>query len=141
MMSFFRMMMTGSVFLKNLTDYLEQFEIRIHAYGLMDTHFHLLIESRKSNLSEYLRRVLTACAVWFNKRHHTRGHIFAGRFKSIVVERGYYLVAVSRYIHRNPVEASIVRNAEDYAWSSMRVYTGKSEMGFTKKRWLKLSII
>ena len=121
-------------FLKYLTDYLEQFEMRIHAYCLMDTHFHLLIESRKSNLSEYMRRVLTAYAVWFNKRHHTRGHIFAGRFKSIVVERGDYLVAVSRYIHRNPVEASIVKIAEDYAWSSMRIYTGKSEPGFVYSR-------
>ena len=59
-------------FLEYLTDYLEQFEMRIHAFFLMHTHFHLLIESRKSNLSEYMRRLLTAYTVWFNRRHQTR---------------------------------------------------------------------
>ena len=121
-------------FLEYLTGYLEQFEMRIYAYCLMHTHFHLLIESRKSNLSEYMRRLLTAYTVWFNRRHQTRGHLFAGRFKSIVVERGDYLVAVSRYIHRNPVDASLVKNAEDYPWSSMRVYAGKREPGFVYTR-------
>jgi REP element-mobilizing transposase RayT len=92
----------------------------------MDTHLHLLLESRKSNLSEFMRRLLTAYTVWFNKRHQIHGHLFAGRFKSLVVERGEYLVSVSRYIHRNPVEAGLVDNAEDYPWSSMRIYAGKA---------------
>ena len=121
-------------FLEYLTDYMEQFEMRIHAYCLMDTHFHLLIESRKSNLSEFMRRLLTAYTVWFHKKHRTHGHLFSGRFKSLVVERGEYLIEVSRYIHRNPVEASLVRNAEDYSWSSMQVYAGKEKPGFIYMR-------
>ena len=116
-------------FLEYLGDYAQQFSIRIHAYCLMDTHLHLLIETRKPNLSEFMRRLLTAYTVWFNRRHQTRGHLFAGRFKSIVVERGDYLVAVSRYIHLNPVEASLVKNAEDYPWSSMKFYSGKARSG------------
>ena len=117
-------------FLEYLGEYSEQFDIRIHVYCLMDTHFHLLIESRKTNLSEFMRRLLTAYTVWFHRKHQTHGHLFAGRFKSLVVERGDYLVAVSRYIHQNPVEASLVKNAEDYSWSSMRVYAGKESPGF-----------
>ena len=101
----------------------------------MNTHLHLLIESRKSNLSEFMRRLLTAYTVWFNRRHQTRGHLFAGRFKSLVVERGDYLVSVSRYIHRNPLEAGIVDDAGDYPWSSMRIYEGKalSKLIYTKE--------
>ena len=100
----------------------------------MDTHLHLLIESRKMNLSEFMHRLLTAYTVWFNKKHQTHGHLFAGRFKSLVVERGEYLVAVSRYIHRNPVEASLVKNSEDYPWSSMRIYAGRASPGFIHTR-------
>jgi len=121
-------------FLEYLTDYADQFDMRIHAYCLMNTHLHLLIESRKMNLSEFLRRLLTAYTVWFNKKHQMHGHLFAGRFKSLVVERGEYLVAVSRYIHRNPVEASLVKNAEDYPWSSMRIYAGREASGFIYTR-------
>jgi len=122
-------------FLEYLTQYIEPFEMRVHAYCLMDTHLHLMIESRKSNLSEFMRRLLTAYTVWFNRRHRTHGHVFAGRFKSLVVERGEYLVSVSRYIHRNPLEAGLVDNAEDYPWSSMRIYEGKasSKLIYTKE--------
>ena len=113
-------------FLEYLAQYIKPFEMRIHAYCLMDTHLHILLESRKPNLSEFMRRLLTAYTVWFNVRHQTHGHLFAGRFKSLVVERGDYLVSVSRYIHRNPVEAGVAKNAEDYPWSSMRIYAGKA---------------
>ena len=54
-------------FLEYLSDYAEQFDMRIHVYCLMDTHFHLLIESRKPNLSEFMRRLLTAYTVWFHR--------------------------------------------------------------------------
>ena len=126
-------------FLEYLAEYAPPFEMRIHAYCLMDMHLHLLLESRKPNLSEYMRRLLTAYTVWFNRRHQTRGHLFAGRFKSLVVERGEYLVNVSRYIHRNPVEAGVVDDAVDYPWSSMRIYGEKapSKLVYTKEilRW------
>jgi len=68
-------------FLEYLGYYAEQFDIRIHVYCLMDTHFHLLIESRKPNLSELMRRLLTAYTVWFHRIHRTHGHLFAGHFK------------------------------------------------------------
>ncbi len=117
-------------FLEYLGEYVTPFDMRIHAYCLMDTHVHLLIESRSSNLSEFMRRLLTAYTVWFHHRHQTCGHLFAGRFRSLVIERGDYLVTVSRYIHRNPVEAGLVEIAENYPWSSMRVYASKAQSEF-----------
>jgi len=121
-------------FLEYFSEYAEQFDVRIHVYCLMNTHLHLLIETRKSNLSEFMRRLLTAYTVWFHRRHQTHGHLFAGRFKSLVVERGDYLIAVSRYIHQNPVDASLVKNAEDCPWSSMRIYAGKERPHFVYTR-------
>jgi REP element-mobilizing transposase RayT len=105
-----------------LGKYTELFSFRVHAYCLMDAHIHLLVESSNQSLSEYIRRLLTAYTVWFHRRHGTWGHLFAGRFKSLVVDKGSYLVAVSRYIHRNPVDAGLVKSAKDYPWSSMRAY-------------------
>jgi REP element-mobilizing transposase RayT len=73
--------------LEYLGEYAEQFAMSIHAYCLMDTHLHLLIETQKANLSEFMRRLLTAYTVWFHRKHHTHGHLFAGRFKSLVVDQ------------------------------------------------------
>ena len=109
-------------FIFYLGKYAEIFSFRVHAYCLMDTHIHLLVESTKQSLSEFMHRLLTAYTVWFHRRHGTWGHLFAGRFKSLVVDKGSYLAAVSRYIHRNPVDADLVKSAKDYPWSSMRGY-------------------
>ena len=109
-------------FLFYLEKYAELFSFRVHVYCLMDTHIHLLVESTRQSLSEFMRRLLTAYTVWFHRRHGTWGHLFAGRFKSLVVDKGSYLAAVSRYIHRNPVDANLVKSAKDYPWSSMRAY-------------------
>ncbi len=60
----------------------------------------------------------------FNKRHGRVGHLFQGRFKSIIVERESYLLALCRYIVLNPVSAGMVERPEDYRWSSYRAKIG-----------------
>ncbi len=109
-------------FLKSLEKYCQLFDFKIHAWCLMDTHVHLLAESTGSNLSEFMRRLILSYTVWFHKKHDTHGHLFSGRFKSLVVDKGAYLLALSRYIHLNPVESGNVQRAEDYPWSSLRFY-------------------
>ncbi len=116
------------VFLRYLNKYAILFSFRIHAYCLMKTHVHLLAESKEANISEFMRRLLTAYTVAFHRSHRTHGHLFSGRFKSLVVERGNYLIALSRYIHLNPVEAGLVKRAEDYPWSSMRGYVKQTQV-------------
>jgi REP element-mobilizing transposase RayT len=109
-------------FLKSLEKYSELFGFKIHAWCLMDTHVHFLAESSAANLSEFMRRLILSYTVWFHRRHNTHGHLFSGRFKSLVVDKGAYLLALSRYIHLNPVESGLVQKAEDYPWSSLRFY-------------------
>jgi hypothetical protein len=60
----------------------------------------------------------------FNKKYDLVGHLFQGRYRSILVERDTYLLEVSRYIHLNPVRANIVKQPEEYPWSSYRAYIG-----------------
>lgn len=59
---------------------------------------------------------------YFNKLHKRYGHLFQGRFKSIIVDKENYLLELSSYIHLNPVRASIVSKPEDYQHSSMSYY-------------------
>ncbi len=75
-----------------------------------------------ANLSKIMQRLLTAYTLYFNKKHNQSGHLFQGRFKSLLIEKDDYLVELSRYIHLNPVRANIVKRPEDYRWSSLRYY-------------------
>ncbi|MBN1900912.1 transposase [Candidatus Sumerlaeota bacterium] len=112
-----------SRFLYYLKKYLGLFHFRLHAYCLMPTHFHLLVESGDLNgLSEMMRRLLTAFTIFYNRRYERHGHLFQGRFKSLVVDKAEYLISLSRYIHLNPENGSNSVSAEKYSGSSLRYY-------------------
>lgn len=118
-------------FLYYLSKYCGIFDFKVHAWCFMPTHFHLLLESReRPALSDFMHHQLTAYTVFFNRYHGRHGHLFQGRFNSYIVDKTNYLVALSRYIHFNPVEAKMVDAAEDYRWSSMRCYRHGFEPAF-----------
>jgi REP element-mobilizing transposase RayT len=73
-------------FLELLGEATEAFGIRVHAYVLMDNHYHLLVETPEANLSQAMQWLNVSYSVWFNRRHDRAGHLFQGRFKSVVVE-------------------------------------------------------
>jgi REP element-mobilizing transposase RayT len=110
-------------FLFYVKKYLNLFNYRLHAWCLMPTHFHLLLEStERPALSEFMRRLLTAYTVYFNRRHRRHGHLFQGRFKSYLVDKVNYLLALSRYIHLNPVKDKIAKDPVPYRGSSLKYY-------------------
>jgi putative transposase len=88
----------------------------------MGNHLHLAVERGPVKLSRVMLALQSAYTQWFNRRHGRVGHLFQGRYKSFLVEKDRYLLALVRYIHRNPVEAGLARRAQDYAWSSDRYY-------------------
>jgi len=108
-----------------------------HAYCLMGNHYHLLIETPEPNLSrgmQYLNGVYTQ---WFNRQHGRYGHLFQGRFKSIVVEKEGYLLELARYIVLNPSRCGFVRSARDWRWSSYRATAGQIDAPeFLNTDWL-----
>jgi len=82
-----------------------------HAYCLMDNHYHLIVETPESNLSKGMRQLNGVYTQRFNKQHNRVGHLFQGRYKTIVVDKENYLLEVSRYVVLNPVRAKAVKNS------------------------------
>ena len=129
----------------------QRFGARVHAYVLMDNHFHLLLETPEANLSRAMQWLGVSYSMWFNRRHDRVGHLFQGRFKAVVVEDDAGWQEVARYIHLNPVRveglglgkpqraagraglvskpkpevlAERLRLLREYRWSSYRGYAG-----------------
>ena len=96
----------------------ERYEIDIFAYVLMDNHYHLLAGTRQANLKKVMQWFGTTYTQRFNRLHFRSGHLFQGRYKSIIIQNDTYLLQVSYYIHRNPLRAGIVRRLTGYRWSS-----------------------
>src|SRR5947208_13493613 len=134
-------------FCELLAETVERFRWRLHAYVLMPNHYHLLVQTSEPNLSASMQWLSVSYSVWFNLRHRRSGHLFQGRFKAIVVDAAVWGLALSRYVHLNPVrigrfglnksartaarrggiakpEASLVRERiarlRAFAWSSYR---------------------
>ena len=114
-------------FLEYLETATSRFFIRIHTYCLMTNHYHLLVETPEANLSRAIQWINVSYAVYFNFKRQRRGHLFQGRFKSVLVDADDYLMHLSRYIHLNPVRAKMVESASDYPWSSYSSFVGKKE--------------
>lgn len=102
----------------------ERYRFYLYAYCLMPNHFHLLLETRLPNISAIMHYIKGAYTVFYNLRHQRCGHLFQGRFKSIVVDKDAYFLELSRYIHLNPVRTGIVAEPHEYHWSSYHGYTG-----------------
>jgi REP element-mobilizing transposase RayT len=124
-------------FLKALGEISERFEIDIFAYVLMDNHYHLLIRIQRANLSKAMQWLGVTYTRRINDRHARSGHLFQGRFKSILVQNDAYLMQLSCYIHRNPLRANMVNRLDRYRWSSYPVYA----YGYEPPKWLSTELI
>ena len=96
----------------------ERFELACHAWCYLPNHFHLLVTSRKGNLSKAMHWHGTSAAQRFNQRHAGSGHVYQGRFGSRVIETDRHLLELARYLPLNPVKAGLCHAPEDWPWSS-----------------------
>ncbi len=109
-------------FLQTLEEAHKRFGIQVLCYCLMSNHYHLLLKTPEANLGRAMRHINGVYTQRYNRLHKTDGALFRGRYKAILVEEDSYQLQVSRYIHRNPAEAQMVDQLEDYPWSSYPVY-------------------
>lgn len=109
-------------FLSNLERFRSSLDYILYTYCLLPNHFHLLLQVNSKPLSKIMQVLLTGYTMYINKKNQRVGHLFQGRFQSIIVEKEEYLLQVLRYIHLNPVKANLVENPEDYLWSSYKQY-------------------
>jgi putative transposase len=142
-------------FLELLGKLVGLYRIRLHVFVLMDNHYHLVLELTEANLSRAVQWLNVSYSVWFNRRRQRSGHLFQGRFKSVVVEPEVWALALSRYLHLNPVRVEAMglgkrqRGAQrvglvaapskvvvhqrmqrlrGYPWSSYRAYAGETSV-------------
>ena len=113
------------IFLEVFFDIIKRFNWICYSYCLMPNHYHLLIETLDPNLSAGMRQLNGDYSQKFNIRYSRFGHLFQGRFKSVLVEKDIYLYRVIRYIVLNPVKAKLVRTPLDWKWSSYGETIGK----------------
>ena len=126
-----------NLFLETISEMSERFEVDIFAYVLMSNHYHLLVRTNRANLKKAMQWFGTTYTRRFNNRNFKKGHLFQGRYKSILVQNDSYLMQLSCYIHQNPLRVGIVRRLIDYKWSSYPIYA------YAKKAptWLSTQLI
>jgi len=140
-------------FLELLEAMVERYAVRVHAYALMGNHYHLLIQTPHANASAAIQWLNVSCSAWFNRRRERVGHVFQGRFGSVLIDgNGSWTLDASVYIHLNPLRTTaqgLGKSAEraealglraptreqlerrlkilrDFRWSSYRAYAGYS---------------
>jgi len=114
-------------FLATLSQACDKTGWQVHAYCLMSNHFHLVLETPQANLVAGMKWFLGTYTSRFNRRHKLFGHLFSGRYKSILVDGSGngYLRTVCDYVHLNPVRAKLLtpdQSLRDFRWSSYGEY-------------------
>lgn len=121
-------------FVACLADRVEQYNIRLYLFVCMTNHFHLVFETPGGNCAKFMQSLATAYTVYYNLRHRRHGHLLDGRYKAKLVEGDEYLLALSRYVHLNPVRvggikdlpiAEQIKYLRGYAWGTYLSYIGE----------------
>jgi putative transposase len=111
------------VYLNTVRQYKPENKIRFYHYCLMPNHVHLIVEiTHESNLSRFMKQLNLGYMFYYKKRYSYNGHLWQGRYKSLIISRDEYLIACARYIELNPVKAGIVKNPKEYQYSSYNTY-------------------
>ena len=128
------------LFLKTIGEACAKTAWQVHAYCLMRNHFHLVIETPRANLVAGMKWLLGTYTARFNRRHKYFGHLFSGRYKSLIVDGSGtgYLRTVCDYVHLNPARAKLLKKEgklSDYRWSSYPAYLQKPSQ---RPKWLRV---
>ena len=138
-------------FLELLEEMVERYRVQMHAYVLMDNHFHLVVRTPDANLSRSMQWLNLSYAAWFNVRHQRTGPVFQRPFGSVPVQDGAWIYELSLYVHLNPLRIAALglskqerkaanmgagpapsrqeidermRRLREYRWSSYLAYAG-----------------
>ena len=111
------------LFLKTLSEACQKAHFQVHAFCLMNNHFHLVVETPEGNLVAGMKWLLSTYTARHNRRRKVFGHLFSGRYKALVIDAKTpgYLRRVCNYVHLNPVRANLLGPKQPlraYRWSS-----------------------
>jgi len=105
-----------------LKEIAKNYSLKIYSFCLMPNHVHLLLSPEEKNLYDAMRDLFSRYAMKFNRKYQRKGHLFGGPYRQAVCFDNNYFLAVSLYIHLNPVKASIVADPMEYRWSSIELF-------------------
>jgi REP element-mobilizing transposase RayT len=111
-------------FLDTVKEASARYDAACQSYCLMSNHYHLVMNTPSGNLSSVMHFVNGVYTQASNRRHQRTGHVFEGRFVSLLIDNDTYLRDANRYVVRNPIEAGLVKDAADWKWSSYRATAG-----------------
>jgi REP element-mobilizing transposase RayT len=123
-------------FYELLAEGVTRFGYRVHAFCLMTNHLHLALQAGGESLSAGMQNLSFRYTQYLNARLGRVGHVFQGRFKAFLVDQDRYGLALIRYVHLNPVRASMVRQPGAYRWSSHRAYLGEEALPWLTTDWV-----
>ena len=115
------------VFRVFMREALRTHDVGLLAYCLMGNHFHLLVAVGQHPVWRGMHRLLMRYSGYFNQKYQRVGHLFQGRFQSILCLDDAYLIHLVAYIHKNPVRAGLVAHPRDWAWSSHGEFSGGAQ--------------
>ena len=115
---------------------LARYRHRLHAYCWMNNHVHMAVQAGVEPLADFMRVLASRYAKYLNRKRRRPGHLFERRYRAILVQRDEYLIELLRYIHLNPVRASMVSDPSDYQWSSYNAY-----LRLTGPTWLTVDTV
>jgi putative transposase len=94
-------------------------EFKLHGFCLMPNHFHFLVEQVGDKpISSLILKLCTSYSKYFNQKYRRVGHVFQDKFKAVQIESNSQLMWSSAYVHMNAVKDGLVKNPDDYVWSS-----------------------
>lgn len=124
-------------FLARLAYEVRRGEIELHAFCLMGTHYHLLVQSSRGRLAEVMQRLQLAYSRWFNRSRRRDGTLVRGRYRSKLVHSGEYRRILVRYIDDNPRSAGLVVQPSNYPWGSARHYAREERPLWLERSWVE----
>jgi putative transposase len=118
----FRKKADFEAFLAALLELKQRKPFELYGYCLLNNHFHLLMRPTGESISRIVQSLLVSHTQRYHRHHGSGGHVWQGRFKSPVIQDDEHLLTVLRYIEANPLRAGLVKQADEYPWSSYRAH-------------------
>ncbi|MDP2938263.1 MAG: transposase [Candidatus Omnitrophota bacterium] len=117
-------------YLDLLRHYKREYGFKLYGYCLMPNHVHLILEVEDGiDLSKIMQGLNQAYTLWFNKKYEKVGHLWQGRYKSMVIQKNKYMLDCLEYVELNPIRANISKSPFDYPWSSWKARLGYMKDG------------